>query len=338
MEENINIIIRSICQDLYENLRHNSSAFSKIKSKKYLTKLKKINFDTDYRFIDVIRDELGLVYKNYIVFCQKKEYENNAKILNNIKKMYIDISYKLEQIMLGNTIKNPYTESKNLEKYIKELELTYGGQTEKYLKKLSKKRLGNERKKICQIYKDKSKIISTKKDIVISLLKNKLNRCNYIYEENKKIKIVYNSEIAEYMFTEVNNDEQLKKKKYKFKTKFSDIEELQKNALKNLKKINFGISINEELKLNENCIKYVDPFILTIFIEEGYLDYAKIYLRQLNGEIKNQNTQLLFKIIYKIDNNFENGILTPLRNKIIAIIAERGATTVAEVEILKNNK
>ena len=246
--EDINIIIRSICQDLYENLRHNNSIFSKLKSKKYLFKLKNINKKTEYNYAEIIRDELGILYKNYMVFSKKEEYENNVKIISDIKKMYIEVSYILEQLLMHNGPKITYTEYKNLEIYIKELESTYGGQTEKYIKKLSKKRLGVQKKEIKKIYKDKSKIISEKKRNVIYILMNKLNEWNGKYKKESNIKIIYNSPKAEYTFIEKSNHSLIKKKKYRFKTKFSDIGQLQKNAIKNLKKMNFGISIYEEAK------------------------------------------------------------------------------------------
>ena len=127
-------------------------------------------------------------------------------------------------------------------------------------------------------------------------------------------------------------------KRYKFKSKFSDIEQLQKKAIKNLRQMNFGISIFEELNISEDCFKYIDPFALTIFIEEGNLDYAKLYLRQLNGESQSKKYKLPFKIIYNIDEDFQNGRLTPIRNEIIAIIAERNALFVAEIKKVKSLK
>ncbi|MBO5349114.1 MAG: hypothetical protein J6A89_04780 [Clostridia bacterium] len=334
--EDINIIIKSICQDLYENLKHNKSAFSKLKSKKYLLKLKKINKKTDYNYAEVIRDELGSIYKNYIVFSKKQDYEKNLKVLTNIKKMYIQLSYIIEQFLTGKDIKIGYSEYKNLEKYIKELESTYGGLTERYIKKLSKKRIGRQKKEIKKIYKDKSKITAEKKRNIISILTNKLNVWNCKYKKEPNVKIIYNSLKAEYIFIKENTNENNKIKKYKFKMNFSDIEQLQKNAIKNLKKMNFGISIYEELNADEECFKYTDPFIIMIFIKEGYLDYAKLYLRQVNGESKNKKYLLPFKIIYNIDSNLKNGILTPIRNEIMAIIAERSSLSVAELR--KNNK
>lgn len=334
--EDINIIIRSICQDLYENLRHDHSIFSKAKSKKYLYNLKKLNKDTDYKYAEVIRDELGILYKNYMVFSKKQEYENNSKIISSIKKMYIDVSYILEQFLMNNGAKIAYPEYKNLEKYIKELNSTYGGQTQKYIKRLSRRKLGVQKKEIKAIYKDKSKIISEKKKSVILVLKSKLDKWNGKYKKSVDVKLTYNSAKAEYIFIKKCDNSSIKKRKYRFKTNFSDIEQLQKNAIKNLKKMNFGISIYEELNIEEDCLKYVDPFILTIFIQEGYLDYAKIYIRQINGESKNKKYNLPFKIIYNIDENPKNGALTPVRNEIMAIIAERSSLSVAELR-RKNN-
>lgn len=335
--EDINIIIRSICQDLYENLRHNHSMFSSIKSRMYLSKLKLINLRTDYKYVEIIRDELGLLYKNYMVFCKKQEYDNNLKILKEVKNMYSKLCFELEQLIVGNGAAIAYSECKHLDDYIKKLNSTYGGQTEKYIKKLSKKRLGVQRKQIKNIYKDKSKIITEKKKAVTNILQDKLEKWNYRYKREKEIDIIYNSEDAEYTFIKMDGNTCLKKKKFKFKNNFSDIEKLQKSAIKKLKQLNFGMSVYEELKLKEICLKYVDPFVLTIFVEEGYLDYAKMYLRALNGESRIKKSQLPFRIKYKINENFSKGKLTPVRNEIIAIIADRNALTVAEIEKYINN-
>lgn len=335
MEEDINIIIRSMCQDLYENLRHNNSALSKLKSKKYLSNIRNLNIKTEYKYAEDIRDELGILYKNYVIFCRKQEYENNTNIISDIKKSYIELSNIVEQCLLGNIEKISYPKYKKIEHYIQELEATYGGQTEKYIKKLSKRNIGSQKKEIARIYKDKSKIISVKKKEVISILRNKLYDWSNGFKREKDIKIVYNSQKAEYIFMRKNSGKCIRKKRYKFKTKFSDIELLQKNAIKNLKKMNFGISIYEELSADEECFKYIDPFILMIFIEEGYLDYAKIYLRKMNGESRNRKDNLPFKIVYNIDENLKNGVLTPTRNEIISIIAERSSLSVAEIRRVK---
>ena len=233
---------------------------------------------------------------------------------------------------------NQWKEYKNLDDYINRLKSSYGGQTEKYIKKLSKKNIGTQKKEIKRIYNDKSKIISEKKRNVIKILEEKLNAWNSKYVGKNNIKIEYNSKNAEYIFTQKINDEIVKKKRYKFKSKFSDIEQLQKKAIKNLRQMNFGISIFEELNISEDCFKYIDPFALTIFIEEGNLDYAKLYLRQLNGESQSKKYKLPFKIIYNIDEDFQNGRLTPIRNEIIAIIAERNALFVAEIKKVKSLK
>lgn len=337
MEDN-NIIIRSLCQDLYENIRHNSSVFSKIKSKKYLLQLKEINKKTNYSCVEIIRDELGILYKNYMVFSKKEEYQNNLKTLSDIKKMYIELSYLIEQLLMNNGPKVKYSECKKIESYINELEKTYGGQTEKYIKKLSKKRLGDKKEEIKRIYKDKSRIISEKKKNVIDILANNVRKNDSSNKTKADVKIKYNSLNAEYIFIKKTDNAIAKKKKYKFNTKFSDIEQIQKSAIKNLKKMNFGISIFEELKLDEESIKYIDPFIMTIFIQEGYLDYAKLYLRQINEGTKNTKNKLPFKIIYNIDKNFKNGVLTPIRNEIIAIIAERSSLSVADLKKIKKSE
>ena len=65
--EDIDVIIRVTCQELYDNLRKDHSIFSDLKSQRCLNKLNKINENNEYRCTEIIRDELGLVYKNYMV-------------------------------------------------------------------------------------------------------------------------------------------------------------------------------------------------------------------------------------------------------------------------------
>ena len=43
--ENIDVIIRTICQELYENLRHNNSVFSWVKSNRYIYKIKRSQYE-----------------------------------------------------------------------------------------------------------------------------------------------------------------------------------------------------------------------------------------------------------------------------------------------------
>ena len=73
---------------------------------------------------------------------------------------------------------------------------------EKYIKKLSKKNIGTQKKEIKRIYNDKSKIISEKKRNVIKILEEKLNAWNSKYVGKNNIKIEYNSKNAEYIFTQ----------------------------------------------------------------------------------------------------------------------------------------
>ena len=314
LEKDIEIIIRSMCQDLYESLRHDNSAFSKLKSLKYLSKIKKFNTSTECKYSEEIRDKIGILYKNYMVFSKKEEYENNSDVISEIKKFYVELCNNVEQRILGSSEQITYAQHKKIENYIKELESTYGGQTEKYIKKLSNKKIGPQKHDIMRIYKDKTKITATKKSEVISILKNKLYNGNNNSVINQDINIIYNSNKAEYLFIKIENGNIVQKKKYKFNTNFSDLEELQKRAMKNLKKLNFSMSLYDEIKVDKDSLKYLDPFIVNIFAEEGYLDYAKIYLKEINGDTDLRTDKLPFKIIYQLDDNFKHGILSPTRN------------------------
>lgn len=330
--------IRILCQGLYENIKFNSSVFLILKSNYYLKTLKKINKQTEFKYIYMIRDELGLVYRNYLIFSAKKEYETNLKTVNKIKKLYIELSKTIRHLSGKNGIKLVYPEYSSLEKYINTLENTYGGQTEKYIKKLSKKKIEgkNCEKTISNIYKDSQLITSEKKRAVINIIQSRIDCWKQQHKKESKIKIGYNYKKAEYILINKGTNGSIKKKKYKFKSNFSDIKKLQQIAMKNLRKLNFGISLYDELGLKDECIKYIDPFILTIFVEEGYLDYAKLYLSQINGENPSSKYELPFKIVYVINENPKKGALTPVRNEIISMIAERHSVSVADLKIEKN--
>lgn len=333
--EDIDVIIRVICQELYDNLRNNHSAFSDFKSQRYLDKLNKINENNEYRCTEIIRDELGLVYKNYMVFCKKNDYGENANTMRKIYDMYVNLSIQQEQCLIGSGDFSKYSEYKNIEGYIKKLESTYGGQTEKYLKKLSNKNLGPQRMILKDLCKDKSKIISEKKRIATELLQDKLNNWNNRFKNEKSIKIVYNSESAEYILRRIERGECISKKKIKFKTDFDDIEVLQERAIKKLRQLNFGIDVKSELKLNKTNIQYIDPFIVMALCQENQLDYAKIYLRSVSGNSNYKKAQLPFTIKYNINVDYNKGRMTPVRNEIMAIIAERSSLTVATINNYK---
>lgn len=327
--ENIDVIIRNVCQELYDNLRHNNSIFSHIKSTRYIKKLEKINIRSDYKYSELIRDEIGLLYKNYMVFCKKEEYDSNINIIRKIYNMYVDLCMQIEEFLVGNESRANVSEYRKIEDYIRILDKTYGGQTHKYIKKLSKKKLGAQANQIKNVYKDKSKIISEKKKDVMNILQEKLDRWNGVTKKERNIEIVYNSENAEYIIVKLKNHSITGRKKLRFKPNFADIDALRQKALKNLKQLNFNIDIYKELNINKTMLKYADPFILSIFCSENYLDYAKIYLRQISGNTNIKKEQLPFKIKYKINKNYYTGKMTPVRNEIMAIIAERSSLTVA---------
>ena len=168
--------------------------FSELKSNKLLRKLKNINKKTDYKYIEIIRDEIGLLYKNYMVFCKKEEYDNNITVIKKIRDMYINLCLKIEQYKVGNMITMTIDDYKRIERYINDINLTYGGQTERFLNKLCNKNLGLQRKQIRDIVKDKSIIISEKKKLVTSILQSKLDSWNGNFKTDRNMHIVYDSD------------------------------------------------------------------------------------------------------------------------------------------------
>ena len=335
--EDFDVIVRVTCQELYNNLKNNHSIFSDFKSQVYINKLNKINEDSEYRYTEIIRDEIGLVYKNYMVFCKENRHDESIESLKKIYNMYINLCIRQEQCLICNGDFNKYIEYKKIEEYIKSLESTYGGQTEKFLKKLSKKNLGQQRYALKALCKDKSKIMSEKKKCATRLLQDKLDCWNNRYNNDKFLNIIYNSEKAEYILYKMNGNKCVSRKKIKFKTNFKDIEVLQENALKKLRQLNFGIDVKRELKLSKVNTKYIDPFILSALCQENYLDYAKIYLRAVSGNANYKKEQLPFRIKYRISEDYKRGKLTPVRNEIMAIIAERSNLTVAYMQNYKTN-
>lgn len=333
--EDFDVVIRKICQELYNNLRHNQSIFPGLKAKIQLNKLNNINKKTDYIYNQLIRDEIGLVYKNYTVFCKKQEYDNNIYIMKKILRFYKLLCCNAEQFLIGQQERLTVKEYKELENVIKTLDSTYGGQTEKYLKRLGKKKIGFQDKKIRKIIADKSKIISEKKREIISLLQKRLDVWNGNYSVSKLFEIEYNYESAEYVLKRIKDGKVCSKKRFKFKTNFSDIDKLREKAIKKLRHINFNVDIFDELNIKKNSVKYMDPFLLTIISDENYLDCAKLYLKLVSGSTTTSINQLPFKITYKINMDFSKGKMTPKRNEIIAIIAERSALTVARTEYVK---
>ena len=330
------VVIRTICQELYENLRHNHSIFPGLKAEMQIRKLRIINKKTDYMYNQLIRDEIGLVHKNYMVFCKKQEYDNNIYIMKKILKFYKELSLKAEQFLIGKQQLLTIKEYKEVEKTIKTLDATYGGQTEKYLKKLAKKKIGLQDKDIRKIINDKSKIISEKKRTIMEILQRKIDIWNGNYIVEKNLGIEYDYKNAEYILTKIKDGAVVSRRRLRFNTNFSDINVLREKALKKLKQLNFNVDIYKELEVSKSAVKYMDPFILTILCNENYLDYAKLYLRLVSGVTTVNKDQLPFKINYKVSMNFSSGKMTPVRNEIIAIIAERSALTVANTEYIKD--
>lgn len=334
--EDIDVIIRVTSQELYDNLKNSHKFLSNFKADRCLKKLDRINKNNEYRCTEIIRDEVGLVYKNYMVYCKQNEYPQNAKMVKKIYDMYTKLCVQQEQFMIGNGEISKYSEYKNIEGYIKKLQATYGGQTEKYLKKLSKKNLGPQKQMIKDLCRDKSKIISEKKRVAINLLQDKLDNWNNRYKNEKVVKILYSSERAEYLLQKMDREDCVYKKRIKFKTNFKDIEQLQENAIKKLRQVNFGIDVMKELKLNKLNIKYVDPFIIMMLCQDNYLDLAKIYLRTVSGNSNYKKSQLPFNIKYNINIDYKKGKMTPVRNEIMAMIAERGSLNVAYINNYKS--
>ena len=78
----------------------------------------------------------GLISQSFWFVEMKKVIKliDYGKSEEEIKKMYFEISYSIEQLLVNDGIKYTYKEYKNLDDYINRLKSSYGGQTEKYIK------------------------------------------------------------------------------------------------------------------------------------------------------------------------------------------------------------
>ena len=65
---------------------------------------------------------------------------------------------------------------------------------------------------------------------------------------------------------------------------------------------------------------------------------SKIYLRLATGNCNYKKSQLPFKIKYNINVDYKQGKMTPVRNEIMAIIAERTDLTVSYTKKYKSSE
>ena len=153
----------------------------------------------------------------------------------------------------------------------------------------------------------------SKKQMKINTNKSK------ILKDGEYLQIEYNYKKGLYALTYLKNDKFANFKEYKIKN-IRNLDVKREKVIEELKRINYGIDIFDELQIDENTLYKVNPDIIHILISEGKIDYAKMYIKEVvGGEFINKP----FEIKYILDKNFNNGVFSYDENKAMMKMAKR---------------
>lgn len=161
------------------------------------------------------------------------------------------------------------------------------------------------------------------KETYIKLSKKlmKINTKKKNIKNNKQpiMHIEYNSDIGKYNVKYEQNGVIFDNKNYKIKN-VKYLQGKRNKVLSELTKFNYGISIFDELNIDEDKFYKVNPDIIHIFLSEGKIDYAKMYIKEVvGGEPLNKS----FKIKYVLNRNLKKGIFSVEENKNMKQMARR---------------
>ena len=124
----------------------------------------------------------------------------------------------------------------------------------------------------------------------------------------EKMEVEYNSDRGSYKVTYLDNRQI---KDYKIQN-ISNLAEKRKDVLRRLTQYNYGISIFDELGINENNIYKINPDIVHIFLCEGKIDNAKMYIKEVLGGLPMHKP---FSIKYVLNRDLEKGVFSKEENK-----------------------
>jgi len=162
-------------------------------------------------------------------------------------------------------------------------------------------------KKITQAYSKLSK----------KSMKMKTKKSN-IKNNGLDFKIEYNSDKGLYEIAYLKNGQQVKSKEYKVKN-IKNLDSKRKMVLDRLKKLNYGISIFKELGIEKDKFYKVNPDIIHILLNEGKLDYAKMYIKEVVGR---EPLHKPFEIKYVLNRNVKQGVFSAEENKAMKKMAK----------------
>lgn len=127
----------------------------------------------------------------------------------------------------------------------------------------------------------------------------------------KNTQIEYNSERGSYMFKTLQNGKIIGSKEYRI----NDIKHLgakRAMVLKRLRHMNFGVNIFDELEIDERNFYRINPDIVNIFLNEGQISNAKMYIKEVVG---GETMHKPFEIRYVLNRDINKGIFSPEENK-----------------------
>lgn len=127
----------------------------------------------------------------------------------------------------------------------------------------------------------------------------------------EKMEIEYNSDRGTYQVKYLENCQVKSVKEYNIQN-IKNLGAKRKNVLKRLTQYNYGINIFNELGVNENNFYKVNPDILHIFLCEGKIDNAKMYIKEVLGGLPLKKP---FSIKYVLNRNLEKGVFSKEENK-----------------------
>lgn len=224
----------------------------------------------------------------------KKKIEKSFNIkINTISSL--QTSYYLKKLVELNE----NTKNKNIEELIK----TIGEVKQKYKKYCDKNNYYTDpyvNKKITEAYSKLS----------LKNLKLQTKRSN-IKNDGLKMLIKYNSNKGKYEISYYEHGRKTKTINYNIKN-ITNLAYKRQVILNELKRQNYGINVFKELKVDEEKIYKLNPDIIRIFLKEGKMDYAKMYIREV---LDGNSIYKPFKIKYELNRNLKTGKFTEIENK-----------------------
>lgn len=134
---------------------------------------------------------------------------------------------------------------------------------------------------------------------------------SFIKRKNENIEIEYNSDRGSYMYKSIQDGKTVLSKEYTINN-IKHLGSKRASAVRRLKQFNFGISFFDELGVDEKKFYKVNPDIIHILLNEGKVNQAKMYIKEvLTGEKMNKP----LKINYVLNRDLKKGKFSPEENK-----------------------